>query len=118
MSKQKILIGLVGLFILAFVVYQIPYVKMRVDWRIEIAKTYIRGVVDPAGPVPTAMVSPTGQISQVSTATSLPTETPALACDNCETSTPTPTLAPPPASVSLAVPEYELQGINLPPASV
>jgi tetratricopeptide (TPR) repeat protein len=108
MTKRKFLIGLAGLAVLALLVYQIPYVKTRLDWRIEIAKTYLRGMVQPAGPVPTARPVTLEPPHPTLTATRLPSpEAPPILMPTA-TSTP----APLPASVSLESPTYELQSIN------
>jgi hypothetical protein len=57
MSKRirNILIGLAGLLLLAVLVYQIPYVKSVVLWRIEKFSIYTKNVFNPVGPVPTAL---------------------------------------------------------------
>ena len=57
MSKRisYILIGLAGLILLAVLIYQIPYVKSVVSWRIEKFTIYAKNVINPPGPVPTAL---------------------------------------------------------------
>src|SRR5512139_1758914 len=50
----RIGLALVGLALLGLIVYQIPAVKTRLDWRMDIARTYLRGVINPAGPMPTS----------------------------------------------------------------
>ena len=57
MSKRirNILIGLAGLILLAVLIYQIPYVKSVVSWRIEKFTIYAKNVINPVGPVPTAL---------------------------------------------------------------
>ena len=45
--------GVAGLLLCALLIYQLPAIKSRVDWRIEIAVTYLRGIADPAGKMPT-----------------------------------------------------------------
>ena len=113
MSKRvkTILIGLVSLLLLTILVLQIPYVKSVASWRYEKFTIYIKNVIDPPGPVPTALpvtprlMSPTAQptsevfeTSEVST----PTTTPI----------PTVTSAPLPAQVSLTSPPFEQQTPN------
>ena len=95
---------------LAIILLQVPAVNERVAWRYEVAKTYIKNVVDPVGEVPTAIPNPT------SNATSTPvavTETPVPTEQVIETAAvPTSTLEPLPSSVSLTAPEYEKQRPN------
>ncbi len=110
MSKRirNILIGLAGLTLLAVLIYQIPYVKSVVSWRIEKFTIYAKNVINPLGPVPTALpvtaqpVTPTA----VTPATSTPVVnlTPSV--------TPTATFAPLPAQASIASPPYEKQTPN------
>ena len=106
MSKRirNILIGLAGLVLLAVLVYQIPYVKAVVSWRIEVWSTYFQNSIDPVGKMPTPLPS-----TPFATFTPPPsTQTPlALATEQ-----PTATLPPLPAQVSLPLPKYEVQGIN------
>ena len=44
---------LCGLIALGVVVYQIPWFEGRLSWRLDIASTYLRGVIQPAGDIPT-----------------------------------------------------------------
>ena len=46
-----LVITLFGLFGAA--IYQIPWFNQRLSWRVDIAQTYLRGLVQPAGGVPT-----------------------------------------------------------------
>ncbi len=115
----KIIIAIVGLALLAVLVYQIPAVNSRLSWRIDIALTYLRGVVQPVEAIPTpeaAFVAPTRELTPSSTpeptATASPippgtkTPTPTL----IPSSTPTPTVLP--ESVSLPAPEWVKQDWN------
>ncbi|MBN2119025.1 MAG: C39 family peptidase [Anaerolineales bacterium] len=111
MSKRNILFiaaGLLALFSVAILILQIPAINDRVTWRYEVAKTYVRNVLDPVGAVPTAIPNPTGTISPASptapvTPTSIVVDTPIP---------PTPTLAPPPPQAALGSPPYEKQTAN------
>jgi hypothetical protein len=38
----------------AFLAYQIPSLQARVNWKIDEALTYMRGVINPVKPIPTA----------------------------------------------------------------
>ena len=108
MSKKKIPLFILALIVLGLALSQYPPIKRRLSWRIEIAKTYLRGVANPAGPVPTAQPAPTR----------LASPTPQSIIPTLETITPTqqPTLTarsvPLPAQASLPVPAYELQDMN------
>jgi tetratricopeptide (TPR) repeat protein len=99
---QNIFIGLAGFVLFALLVYQIPYVKSIVSWRIEVWSTYYKNAVDPVGAMPTPLPS-----TPFATFTPVP-PTPTLLA----TEQPTATLLPLPMQVSLTVPKYELQGIN------
>lgn len=78
MSRSKWLpfLGvLVFLVLIAILLYRVPWVEKRLSWRLDIAQTYIRGILQPAGAVPTpiytsiSMVSPTRQPSPTSSLT-------------------------------------------------
>jgi len=111
----RILLVIFGLILLAGLVYWIPPVHNRLSWRVDFALAYLRGVIDPVEPVPTAL--PAKQISSAptllaseatSTATSQPT--PVLTVEYTPTPLPSPT--PLPELISLAAPAYEKQDIN------
>ena len=99
---RNILIGLAGFFLLAFLIYQIPYVKSVISWRIEVWSTYFQNSVEPVGKMPTPLPS-----TPFATFTPEP-PTPTLLA----TKQPTATLPPLPTQVSLPLPKYEVQGIN------
>jgi tetratricopeptide (TPR) repeat protein len=110
MSKRirKILTGLAGLVLFAALIYQAPYIKSVVSWRVEKLMIYARNVIDPAGPVPTALPvtpQPATQTAKVS-ATSLPM------IDPTPSATPTPILPPLPIQASIASPPFEQQTPN------
>ncbi len=88
---------------LGFLIYQIPDIKSRLDWRYEVWSTYIQNAVDPIGKMPTPLPS-------TPFATFTP-EPPTPASPAIELS-PTPTPKPLPSQVTLPDPKYELQGIN------
>ena len=80
MSKRTkaILIALAGLILLVVFVLQIPAVKSAVAWRFEKYTLYVKNIIDPPGPVPTALpvtsvpptqtseVPPSGTMSETS----------------------------------------------------
>ena len=91
--------------------------KLRSSWRLEVFQTYVRGVINPVGSIPTAVQVATEEnltvIEVMPTATMKPTkpmmtETPVV----IETPLPTPTSTPIPEKVILASPKYEKQDIN------
>jgi tetratricopeptide (TPR) repeat protein len=105
---------LLGLAIVALLFYQIPSVKARLDWRVDVARTYLRGVINPAGELPAPV-----ETNDPSTATPSPTATPTLTPvpnqptpTNISTATPTLTPTPIPAAFSLPAPGWEKQGPN------
>ena len=113
MSKSKIFFiaaALFALFNLAMVILQIPAVNSRLSWRYEVAKTYLRNVLNPVGDVPTAIPNPTKTQSPASpTALAL---TPTVLAEAATPVPPTPTLAPPPPQARLSSPPYEKQTAN------
>ena len=108
-------LGLVGLLI-----YQIPSIQERVNWKLEIAYTYVRGIVQPIEPMPTVAALESTSFADPALAAALkPTATPALAATQAPPTptlvlSPTPTLVPTPipGKVLLPQPAYEKQGIN------
>ncbi len=99
---RTIVLGLAGLLVLSGLVYQIPAVQSRLNWRFEVWSTYILNVVQPVGRMPTPLPS-----TPFSTFTP-PPPTPTQVASQV----PTPTLPPPPPQASLPTPQYEKQGIN------
>ena len=99
-----------SLFMLAFAVYQYPPINRRVSLRMDLARTYLRGVIYPAGPVPTPLEYPTETPAPpTATPTSVPSPTPTLPGP---TATPVPTVTPIPAAVFLEPPLWEKQDMN------
>jgi tetratricopeptide (TPR) repeat protein len=110
MSKRVkyILIGLAGLILLAVLIYQIPYVKSVVSWRIEKFTINVKNAIDPVGPVPTALpVTP-----RPATPTAVAASTSAIQLTPSVTPTAGATFAPLPAQASIAPPSYEKQAPN------
>lgn len=103
MNRMRMFVlGAAGLILLAVLVFQIPAVKARLDWRYEVWSTYVQNAVDPVGRMPTPLPS-----TPFATFTPAPsTPTPAA------TEAPTSTLAPLPTEVTLPSPKYQVQGIN------
>lgn len=107
MTKRNIAISIAGLILLAVLFYQIPAINSRISWRFEVARTYVKNVINPVGDVPTAIPQPTNPVTP--TVTIQPTST----TDAVTTIIPpTPTLSPPPAQAFLNSPPYEKQTAN------
>lgn len=116
-SRPAVLVvAFFALLAAVLLLYQIPGVQSRLEWRVEIAKTYLRGVFQPVQPVPTAL-----PLAQVSVSTLTPTATrelpgqsptPVITATPEPTSTPTQTPTPLPGRVLLTAPPYEVQDIN------
>ena len=99
---RVVLIALAGVLLLGVVLYQIPAVNSRIQWRYEVWSTYLRNAADPVGKMPTPVPS-----TPFATFTPLP-PTPTVV----GTEPPTPTAVPLPQQAALPSPTYELQGIN------
>lgn len=113
-SRKKplaLFVLLIGLTLAALLGTQIPAVKSRLVWRVEIARTYLRGVFNPIRALPTAQIVQ-AQIDRSPTTTPAPTAThsPAPAANATPTPQPSPTALP--ARVQLEPPPYEKQDIN------
>ena len=115
----KIIIAIIGMALLAILLYQVPAVKSRLSWRIDIAQTYLRGVVQPveAIPTPEPMFVPPypGTFSFPYTRTNPDGFSASPGNKNTYTyaspsSTPTPTALP--ESVSLPAPDWVRQDWN------
>jgi tetratricopeptide (TPR) repeat protein len=105
---KYILAGLAGLILLAVLIYQIPFVKSAVSWRVEKFTIYAKNVIDPAGPVPTALPVTPKPVTPTAAATA--TSTPVV--DLTPSATPTATFAPLSAQASIASPPFEQQTPN------
>lgn len=116
-GKQMLTVGILAIFGLALVIlvlYQIPAVKTWLSWRVDLAMTYLRGVINPVKPFPTpaeSIVLPT------QAATNTPTSLPTLVPDQptatiAPTSTAQPNPTPIPAAIQLPAPLWEVQGMN------
>ncbi len=109
MSKKirNIFIAVVAIILLAVLVYQIPFVKSRLSWRLEVFQIYVKNTVNPLGPVPTALpVTPipaTPTLARTNTPVSVQL-TPSI--------TPTATFPPLPAQAAMTSPPYEKQTAN------
>jgi len=94
----------------AWLVYQVPAVNNRFSWRVDFALTYLRGIVQPAGELPTALPPP--GIAITSRPENTPVLSPTVTVSPKATLVPSPTPTPLPKVVSLPAPPYEKQDIN------
>lgn len=101
---------LAGIALATLLIYNSPPVHSRMAWRVELVTTYLRGVLFPAGEMPTPLPQP----SEIALATPTQTHTPTPAPTSTPGPTPTPTPSPTPipGSVILPPPPYEKQGPN------
>ncbi len=97
-----ILLGLAAILVVGVLLYQIPGVTDRLNWRYQVLTTYVMNAIDPVGPMPTPVPS-------TPFATFTPAPAPSLAA---ATEPATATALPLPPQVTLPPPKYELQGIN------
>lgn len=105
LRTRNLLIALGGCAALAVLLYQIPGVKSRLDWRIEVFQIYVKNAINPIGPVPTALpVTPPPSLT--------PPASPAAPAQPAPTATPTATHPPLPAQVWMNPPAYEKQTPN------
>jgi tetratricopeptide (TPR) repeat protein len=104
----------VALLIFGVLLYQIPAINSRLSWRVDVAMTYLRNVINPVGQMPTPLPQPAAAV------TSYPTETPTdqptdlAPADPSPELTPTRTLTPTPLpeSINLGSPPWEKQTPN------
>ncbi|UCF26775.1 MAG: hypothetical protein JSW42_08920, partial [Chloroflexota bacterium] len=97
MSKSTLgKIGLLGaaLLVVGVILYQIPGINSRVSWRLDIARTYIRNVINPIGQMPTPLPQPVAAVTSFPTQT--PTDLPTAEIIATATPGPTPTRTAPP----------------------
>lgn len=106
MTKRNIFIALAALIVLGVLSYQIPAVKLAVDWRVEKMFLYVKNSVNPPGPVPTAL--PVTSIP----ATHTPLPSPTAGATLQASPTPTATLEPLPPSIFLEQPKWVQQTPN------
>jgi hypothetical protein len=109
-----VLLVLAGLALLAGLVYMIPSVQRRLSWRTDMALTYARAVLNPAGALPTTRPQPHVAITRqpAATPTTQTTVEPPLPSTVGPSPTATPSPTPIPASVSLTPPKWEKQDAN------
>lgn len=111
-----ILAGIVGLVLLAVLLFQIPAIQERWGWRLDFAMAYLRGVIDPIAPLPTAQAQQSTEVTSFLLPSSTPTQFPTVLPTPTATviSTPVPTLTPTPVPMqnNLLAPKWEKQDVN------
>lgn len=110
LNLKTIALIALALAVLIFLALQYPPIQQRVTLRLDLARTYLRGIIYPAGPVPTPLAYLT-DTPPAPTATQIiqPSPTPT---QPGHTATPLPTATPIPASVFLEPPLWEKQDMN------
>ncbi len=113
LKGRTFLAALILLAVTAGLIYQLPPVNSRLSWRFDFAKTYLRTLIQPIKPLPTALPAP--EVAQAAVPTLLPTSTKGPVPTQTRTATtPIPELspAPLPERVELTAPAWEKQDIN------
>jgi hypothetical protein len=123
----KFMLGALTAVVLAYLIYLVPPVHDRLEWRMDFLMAYIGGIIHPANqiPLPVAVVSLDPHSLTIGTATPtkmasrLPSVTPLTGVKSAvptlaatATQAPTPTPTPLPAQVKLDPPPYEKQTVN------
>jgi len=110
----RLLLILIGLTLLGGLIYMLPPVQQRLAWRMEVARVYLRGVVNPVGKMPTA--DPASAPNETPVPTAVHTQTAVAQAPTDQPPTPTalplPTATPIPQSISLPAPTWEKQDMN------
>lgn len=106
---------LVSLLLIAgFLLYQVPSINLRLSWRLDIARTYLRNVLSPVGQMPTPLPLPVAAVTTLPTLT--PSTPPTGVPITTPTSGPTATQTMPPTAlpeyVDLGAPAWEKQTPN------
>ena len=124
-KRNLVWLAIPGVLLFAWLIYQIPPVHDRLFWRVELAQTYLRGIIYPAGAVPTPLPHSTTVAAMPTAGNDLTSATPtpkitATAAANftqtptmpAASATPKPSPTPIPETVRLEAPTYVLQTIN------
>jgi hypothetical protein len=117
MSKSiYVKLGLISaaVLIIGMLLYQVPAIKSRLNWQMDITVTYLRNVINPVGQMPTPLPQPVAAVTAFPTPT--PTNQPTVQVISTSslgatpTETPTPTALP--HSINLGSPSWEKQTPN------
>ena len=113
-SLVKVAVSVVVVAIVGMLVYQIPAVNQRLSWRVDFARTYLRGMVSPVQAMPTPLPQPVVSVEEINIPVNVPEKPTAQAgTPTAELSpTPEPTPTPLPDYIALPPPSWEKQTIN------
>jgi len=88
------------LLVVGILLYQVPAINLRVNWRLDVARTYVRNVINPVGELPTPLPQPAAAV------TAFPTFTPTFNPNQVALSTPAPGATATQTAVPTALPEF------------
>lgn len=113
-SLKIILPVLAGLALCAGLAYWLPPLQSQLSWRTDMAYTYVRALLNPAGALPTTLPQPQIAVTRQPTVTPTiqTTQGPTLLVTAGPSATPTASPTPIPGSVSLTPPKWEKQDAN------
>ncbi len=114
-KRRRFLFPIVAviLVITGLLATQLPGIKSRLAWRVEIADAYLRGILNPVEQMPAPRTVQAAAQAATPTPRPTATEDPATPTPTPEISpTPTPTPTPLPASAKLEPAAYEKQDMN------
>ena len=105
---------IIVLLVVGVLLYQVPAINIRLSWRVDVAITYIRNVINPVGQMPTPLPQPAAAVTPFpsQTPTNRPAEQPLITPSPGSTSTRTPTPTALPQSINLGSPSWEKQTPN------
>ena len=105
---------IIVLLVVGVLLYQVPAINIRLNWRVDVAITYIRNVINPVGQMPTPLPQPAAAVTPFpsQTPTNQPAEQPLITPSPGPTSTRTPTPTALPQSINLGSPSWEKQTPN------
>jgi tetratricopeptide (TPR) repeat protein len=117
MSKSTLAkLGLIimVLLVVGALLYQVPAINSRLSWRVDVAITYLRNVINPVGQMPTPLPQPAAAITPLpsQTPTNHPTEQAVITPSPGATATRIPTPTALPQSINLGSPSWEYQTPN------
>lgn len=101
-------IGLIGLLIIGYTLYQYPPINDRLSWRIEYALINVKSVFNPVKPFPTALPTPNVKTTTLAEVADTPTPIPTAAPTEEKTETPTPEASPTPTLSPTPIPDKVL----------
>jgi hypothetical protein len=107
----QVLLGMISASALIIIMYFIPPVHERLSWRMDLASSYMRGVINPIYAIPTVL--PADLV--LDTPTQIPTQNITATPTPLISATPPPPTVTPtalPASSSLQAPKFEQQTMN------